>query len=165
VRAREDADAGVRECMELMVAGRWVAGTSHAELAAKHRVAPTTVKDWATSASRVIRLALEGDKEDIRARMLATLDTVVSKGMQTVKVATIGPEGARDSKFYDAPDLRAVVSAVETQARLLGLITTRHDVTTRPSVAHLSRDEHRAELEKLAAEIAAETARLEEDAP
>lgn len=125
-----------------MTAGEWVPGLSHEYVARRCGVAPATVKDWATSASRVIRLAVDGDKEDIRTRMLATLDTVIRRAL--------GPKRG---------DLRAAVAAVESQAKLLGLVVQKHDVTNRPSVAHLTREEHQAELAKLKAEIDAELAR------
>lgn len=138
-----------------MTSGLWVAGQSHAAIAVEFGVAPATVKDWATSASRVIRALMEADKEDIRARMLATLDTVVAKAMGKQSASMAG-------ELYDAPDLKAAVAALETQAKLLGLVVTKHDVSTRTSVAHLSRAEHLAELDKLAKEIALESKRVKE---
>lgn len=146
---RADADRGVHEIVELMTSGRWVAGAGHADIALRHGVAPATVKDWATSASRVVRLLLEEDREVWRARLVATLECVTAKAV-----------GAKRR-----PDLRAAVAAIGEQAKILGLVSQRVDVTTRPSVGHLSREEHLAELAKLAAEIAAEQARLGGGAP
>jgi uncharacterized protein YjcR len=163
-RTRADADEGVRACMDLMADGLWVSGKSHADIAARFGVAPATVKDWATSASRVLRLAVEGDREDLRARLVTTLENVVAEAMRTVKpvvVRSIVRGKVRQvTEMLPAPSLSAAVEAVATQGRLLGLITSKVDVTTRPSVAHLSREEHAAELAKLSAEIAAEQARL-----
>lgn len=101
-RTREDADVGVRRCVELMTGGHWISGASHQAVAEEFGVSPRTVEDWATSASRIIRVAVEGDLGDVRARMLATLDTIVSKAMT-------GKE-----------DLKAAVSAIEAQAKILG---------------------------------------------
>lgn len=145
-RTREDADEGVRKCVDLMVTGQWVPGASHVALAEEFGVSPVTVKDWATSASRVIRLAVEAPehREAIRSRLVATLDTVLSKALG----------GSR-------PDLKCAVMALAEQGRLLGLVTQKVDVTSKPSVAGLTKDEHRAELAKLRAEIDAECARLE----
>ena len=128
-----------------MVSGQWVPGASHAALGFEFGVSPLTVKDWATSASRVIRLAVDdaGHREEIRARLVATLDTVIAKALGTGR-----------------PDLKAAVSAVSEQGRLLGLVTSKVDVTTKPSVTGLTRDEHLAALEQLKAEIAEEEARL-----
>lgn len=95
--------------MDLMVAGRWVSGRSHADVAFKHGVSPATVKDWATSASRVIRMAMEGDLEDLRARMVATLEGITADARE-------------------AGELRAAVSAVAEQAKILGLVVQRHEV-------------------------------------
>ncbi len=146
-----------------MTTGRWVAGASHADVALEFGVSPSTVKDWATSASRVIRLAVEGDTQDIRARMLATLDTIVSTAMAKKGVAITRSGRDVETEFYPAPDLKAAVAAIAEQAKLLGLVVQKHDVTTRPNVAHLSREEHAAELAKLAEEIAAEQKRLAEE--
>jgi hypothetical protein len=156
--------------MELMADGLWVSGKSHADVAAQFGVAPATVKDWATSASRVLRLALEEDREQLRARMVVTLENLVAEAMRTVKPVLVRKAvklpGAKRAtvmtvtEMLPAPSLQAAVSAVQTQAQLLGLVSQKVDVTTRPSVAHLSREEHSAELEKLAAEIATEQARL-----
>jgi len=118
--------------MDLMVAGKWVSGRSHEEIAKRHGVSPATVKDWATSASRVIRQLMEGDKDDLRARMLATLETVVEKAMSTRDTFTTGVGREMVSEFYDAPDLRAAVGAIDTSAKLLGLnAKTELEVTLR----------------------------------
>jgi hypothetical protein len=108
-RTREDADAGVRDCVELMTSGQWVQGRSHLAIAEKHGVSPTTSRDWATNASRIVRIAIEGDVEDIRAQMLATLGTIVCRCM-------------------DAADHRTAVSAMETQAKLLGMLVQKHEI-------------------------------------
>lgn len=97
--------------MDLMAAGLWVPGRSHELVAAQFEVAPATVKDWATSASRILRLAVEEDAEGLRARLTATLDTIVSRALSA-----------------DKPDYRAAVSAVDTHARLLGLVVQKHEV-------------------------------------
>lgn len=128
-RTRERSDAGVRRCVELMTSGLWVTGKSGAQVAEEFGVAEATVKDWATSASRVIRLAIEGDKEDIRARMIATLDLCIAKAM-TKTGAAVGKGG--EVSVYDAPDIKAAVSAVGEQAKILGLVAkTEMEVTLR----------------------------------
>ena len=157
--------------MRLMADGLWVSGKSHEVVAKQFGVAPATVKDWATSASRVLRLILEQDKEEIRARMIATLENVVAESMKTVKPVTVRKELTRKGKrvsvsvteMLPAPSLQAAVSAVLAQAQLLGLVSQKLDVTTRPSVAHLSREEHAQELEKLSTEIATELSRLKSE--
>ncbi len=108
-RTREDSDQGVHECLALMTSGQWVTGKSHRELAERHDVHPDTVKKWATSASRIIRIALEGDVEDIRARMVSTLEGIIADART----------GA---------DHRAAVAAVEAQAKLMGLVVQRVEV-------------------------------------
>lgn len=104
-----------------MVEGRWVSGASHRFIAEKHGVAPATVKDWATSASRALRLIVAVDPDEMRARLIATLETVVSKAMAR-QSATMGGE------LYDNPDLKSAVSAIAEQAKLLGLVVQKHEV-------------------------------------
>lgn len=140
-RTRVDADAGVRHCMMLMAEGMWRTKRHRAEVAALFGVSPATVKTWATTASRVLRLSQEPDMEKVRARSLASLQVIVTKALA-------------------AGELRAGVSALELRAKLLGLIVQKHDVTHRPKVAHLSREEHLQALEQLRTEIAEEEARL-----
>ncbi len=108
-RTREGADAGVQDCLALMTRGQWITGRSHIDVAARHGVSPDTVKAWATSASRIVRFAMEADVEDIRARMVSTLEGVIA-------------EARTDG------DHKAVVSAVDTQARLLGMMIQKHEV-------------------------------------
>lgn len=120
-RAREDADEGVDRCVELMTSGQWVTGRSHAVVAEEFGVSPTTVKNWATNASRIIRAAVEGDLPDIRARMIATLDTIIADSLG--KHVT-----DRDGDVHPSPEGRTAVAAIETQAKLLGLITQKHEV-------------------------------------
>lgn len=164
-RRDETSDKAVEEIVRMMADGRWRTGASHALIARKYDVSPATVKCYATSASRVLRALAELDKEDVKARLFATLERVVSKAMRTVKpvnfTSGIGRERLIETKLVEHPSLQAAVSAIEVQAKLLGLITNKADVTVRPSVAHLTPDEHRAELERLGAEIAAELERLE----
>lgn len=120
-RTREEADKGVEKCIELMTGGQWVTGRSHRAVAEEFGVSPATVKDWATSASRVIRLAIEGDREEIRARMVATLETIIADSLNK---HVVDPDGV----VMPSPEGRTAVAAVETQAKLLGLVEQKHRV-------------------------------------
>lgn len=102
------ADAGISHCIELMTSGQWVRGKTGADVADLFEVSPRTVETWAAQANRVILHAIEGDKEGIRARMLATLDYVVSKHLEK--------------------DGRTAVAAIAEQAKLLGIVETKHKV-------------------------------------
>ncbi len=121
-REGEVPHAGTQRCVDLMTAGLWVTGRSHKELAAEFGVTEDTVKHWATAASRIIRMAVSGDMEDIRAGMPATLDTVVRMAM-TRQAATM------DGDLYDNPDLKAAIAAIEAQSKLLGLVVQKHEVS------------------------------------
>jgi len=107
-RAREDADVQVRQCLDMMASGRWVIGQSHLAIAEEHGVHPDTAGRWATAASRVLRIALEGDVEQIRAQMVATLGTIIAGTM--------------------AGEPRTSIAAMELQSKLLGLVVQKHEV-------------------------------------
>lgn len=151
-RTRDDADRGIRRIVELMTSGGWVSGRSHVEMAAELGVSPATVKDYATAASRLIRLAVEQDPGEIRARILSSLE-------HATHLAFSKRAATSEGDLYDSPDVRSAVSALEVQARILGLITHRHEVKD-VNVTHLSREEHLAELARLKTEIEAEEQRL-----
>jgi transposase len=127
--------------MELMAAQLWVAGASHTQVAKECGVSPATVKAWATTASRVLRIGMEPQTEEIRKQSLQQLEVIVAQAIAS-------------------RELRAGVAALELRAKMLGHIVHRHDVTTRPKVAHLSREEHEAELGKLKIEIDEELYRI-----
>lgn len=73
-RAREgQAEEGVSYIAKLMSDGGWETGASHQAVASMFGVSPRTVEGWAIQASRIIR-ALQGDGEDLRARLGALLE-------------------------------------------------------------------------------------------
>lgn len=119
--------------MNLMADGLWVSGKSHADVAFEFGVSPATVKDWATSASRVLRLAVESDPDELRARLVTTLENIVAESMQTKKAVMVRKKVAFDgeeriatvTEMMPAPSLDAAVNAVRTHAQLLGLIVQK----------------------------------------
>lgn len=108
-RVRDEAaptDSRVLEVMRMMTAGEWRTGPSHVLLAEKYGVAESTVRNWATQASQLIRLSM-GDGEEVRARLAGMLETLAGDAMKS--------------------DPRAATAAVKTLAELLGLITQKHE--------------------------------------
>jgi len=142
-RGREDTDEAIREVMRLMTSGAWRTGVSHEMLAAKYGVTPHTVSGWATTASRLIRLAI-GDGEEAKTRLLVMLEDVHARSL-TKQAATA------EGMLYDAPDLKAAVSAIDSQAKLLGLHVQRVDMTT----AAISAEEWDAWRSAIASELCA----------
>lgn len=106
-RARE----GVGECVRRMTTQVWRTGKSHNEVAAMYGVAYDTVVGWASTASQIIHHAI-GNGDEVRARLLAGLEHVH-------ELALTG----------DEVDLRAAVSAIAEQAKLLNLLTTKVEQT------------------------------------
>lgn len=118
-RARAGAvDQIVAGILEDMVGGRWIAGKSHRELAVMHAVSVDRVKDWAAEAGRTLRVLALVDREDMRARNAARLDVIVEQAM--TKQAVV-PSRDGDPIVVPQPDLRAAVSAIAEQGKLLGL--------------------------------------------
>lgn len=122
-RTREHADAGVRRCMELMTANDWISGASHELVASEFGVSPSTVRSWATNASRIIRELMTADTEEIRARLLAKAETIGVHAMQ-------------------AHEFRSAAAAVELEAKLSGLLVQKHEVdVTVQAYTKLSKDD------------------------
>lgn len=105
----------------MMVSGTWVTGRSNVEVAQRHGVSVATVKDWATCASRLIRLAIANDPEELRARYMAALEGIAASAMSR-QAATMGGD------LYANPDHKAAIAAYAESARLGGLVVQKHDV-------------------------------------
>lgn len=111
----------LRECVELMVNGRWRTGETTRAMAAKYGVTVDAAQRWSAEASRYIARAL-GDHEEIRARWLAQLESV------HCDARAVG-------------DFSAAVSAIATAARVSGIDrqgggTTVNVATTQSLVGH-----------------------------
>lgn len=104
-----------------MADGLWVSGRSRDVVAGEFGVSPATVKDWATSASRVLRIHVEGDPGEIRARLVATLETIVSKAMSKEFSCPSVDDGPPVT--LAAADLKNAIAAIAEQGKLLGLHT------------------------------------------
>lgn len=93
-----------REIMRDMTSCKWVTGPSHHAYAEKYRVSTDTVKGWATTASRMLRM-LQGDPEETRSRLLAGVEHAAFVSMRGRK-----------------PDVKAYLDAVRTHSKIAGLI-------------------------------------------
>lgn len=109
-----------------MTSGQWVSRQSLVLVAGEFGVSTSTVETWATSASRIVRAAVAGKMDEVRARMLVTLEGVIA-------------DARRAGKY------REVVQAVDTYGRLLGLMVQKHEVR------HMSEDEARRIADELIA--------------
>lgn len=154
------SDHVVDECLHLMASGRWVRGVTVREVAEQFGITVDRASELASRASTVIRHAVEGDRDDIRARMLATLDTIISSHAEKngkVAVAAIAEQGKLLGLTDSAPrvavqvnvqqnlgelDDEALLSRVEAQMAKLSELRARllakqaHVETTRALPAH-----------------------------
>lgn len=109
-RAR-DTPALVQEVCEMMASGQWVTGRSHAYLAEREGVAVSTVRNWATEASRLLKSLTAGEREELQARNNAHLEALAADA-------------------HAAGEYGAAVSARAAQAKLLGLNAPERSVVT-----------------------------------
>lgn len=86
-RARPDKDQRVNEIAAMMASGRWVTGVTALELAERWGVPFKTLEADAAEASRRIRAELSGN-DDLRARLVATLETITERAMQRGQLRT-----------------------------------------------------------------------------
>lgn len=100
-RARE-VDERAAHVLELMATGRWLPGSSHAELARTWGVTDSEVQHVAQRAGQALRVLMLVDREDMRARNAAHLAVIASDAHQA-------------GEYGDA------VRAIAEQGKLLGL--------------------------------------------
>lgn len=150
-RARDAAqvDTLVEEIAERMADGRWQTGASHRELAAREGTSVAAVEKWAAQAGRLLRTLSAVDRDELRARNAARLDVVYGRAMG------------------EADDLKAAVSALAEQAKLLGLneptkVDVHHTAAafeSKPLPAQLAEvEEHIAALEAVRDDLRAQLA-------
>lgn len=126
-RARElgeTREKGVAEMVRTMANGEWVPGSSTIAFAERFGIAVGTAKDWAGEASRQLRALAATDREELR-------EVFVSRLARLEALALTKQAYTMKGEPYDAPDLRTAVAAVAEQAKLLGLVTQKVDVTAR----------------------------------
>lgn len=168
-RARAGAvDRIVVGILEDMVSGKWVAGKSHRELAVMHSVSVERVKDWATEAGRTLRILALVDRDDLRARNAARLDSIVEMALN--RSVVIPPRGENDeATVVVQPDLKAAVSAIAEQGKLLGLnapekVSVTAEDTLRQKYEAMSGEERcawlRGEIQSLTEMLADEERKL-----
>lgn len=100
--ANPELDDAVRRIVELMLKDEWRVGESHLEFSRKYGVTTATVRDWASHASRFIRLCA-GSEDEIRDELLRN-------------VRRIG------GKAEDAGEYRDALGAQELRLRVHGFL-------------------------------------------
>ena len=158
-RARE-VDAIVGEIAEQMADGRWVTGRSHRELATREGVSVSRVEDWSSQAGRLLRALSASDREDLRARNAARLDHIVEQALARQAVV---PQRDGDALVVPQPDLKAAVSAIAEQGKLLGLNAPEQHQHAHVVAAYekLDRPAKRAQLVEAIAVLQADLAALD----
>ena len=127
------ADERVARIESMMLGGEWVAGASHAQLSREWGIGIAGIEKHASEAGRRIRRAV--DPEAVTGAIIASVTAIGARAISGAK-----------------PDYRAALQALELKARLLGLITTKVEVSP---LARLSDAELEAEIVKEANRIEA----------
>jgi len=130
--------------MQLMASGRWVGGRSHQELAERWGVALSEVQHVAQRAGQALRVLMLVDREDLRARNAAHLETLAVDAHQA-------------GEFGDAVRARAEMG------KLLGLnAPEKHEhAVVVAQYEQLAPPQQAAWLRERAARLLAEAERLE----
>jgi hypothetical protein len=85
--SRDEKTERIRHITRLMASGHWVTGVTGPELADEWGVAVATVEGYSAEASRLVREAI-ASSDDIRAQVLATLQTITSEAMHSGQLRT-----------------------------------------------------------------------------
>jgi transposase len=163
--ARRAVDTRIDAIVALMEAGKWRAGLSHNELAARFGVSVDTIYEDARAAGAVMRrfLALTPEeRQAAKAQLLADLEEHRAIALRTVKPVTwkSGRKGALDqTKLLPHPDLGAANEALQERAKIFGLYAPAQVEVTGPppELERLTLEE----LEQLDAEIGRRRALLQ----
>jgi hypothetical protein len=85
--SRDEKTERIRHITRLMASGHWVTGVTGPELADEWGVAVGTVEGYSAEASRFVREAI-ASSDDIRAQILATLQSITSEAMHRGQLRT-----------------------------------------------------------------------------
>ncbi len=99
-----------------MLAGKWVTGKSHEAYMAEFGVGFECVKRWASEAYLFLRLC-QGNREDIRGRILAGIETVQRLALEKKRTHL-----TKDGEVIETPepDMKAYLASLEFFARVHG---------------------------------------------
>jgi hypothetical protein len=107
--ASPELDDAIASIVKLMLRDEWEAGASHLTFAKRYGVAVATVRDWASHASRFIRLC-SGDSDEIRDELLRNIRRI-------------------GGKAESADDYRNALAAQELRLRVHGLLERKPEPT------------------------------------
>jgi len=103
----------VATILHMMANGQWFTGSSSLELSKKWGIGYDAVARYSSEASRILRMSLSTeDREQLRTTWLATLERIVRVALDSEDVKALG----------------AAVKAIETQAKICGELTLRHEI-------------------------------------
>lgn len=106
----------VQRIVDEMLTGKWRSGRSHQAFMKEFDVSLSTVKNWASEAYLFIRMC-QGSKEDIRARILAGIETAQTLSLERKRFI---PTQDGDVIERDDPDVKTYVQSLEFYARVHG---------------------------------------------
>jgi len=131
---KTETEGRIDRILDLMTSGTWIAGRSHRQLAVEWGITVTTVERLAAEASRVLRRFTRGERELIKARMIAGIEAIRLRAEMRQRVryrkvkASDGSTELQEVRDPD-PDFTAALRAYELQARMLGLLQNELAIT------------------------------------
>lgn len=119
----EKRDAIIREVIETMTACQWRSGKSNLDLMAKHGISNSAAREYASEASRFIRLASDPDS------IMQRLDSAVELGIQLALSAKQGQYDQSRGAWHErpSPNLSALAQLVRNMAEWHGLTRSAKD--------------------------------------
>jgi hypothetical protein len=122
---RTSTEVHIDEIVSRMVAGRWLTGVSHQELAREWGLSVSRVEELATEANRIIRrfARAAGTRETLQAQLVLTVDAVRVAALERTRKRVIRGRGGEPSVEIDEPDpdFRSALEALKLKAAVLGL--------------------------------------------
>jgi transposase len=160
--ARRAVDTRIDAIVALMEAGKWRAGLSHNELAARFGVSVDTIYEDARAAGAVMRrfLALTPEeRQAAKAQLLADLEEHRAIALRLQKPVQMKRGKRTRTEFFTFPDLGAANEALQERAKIFGLYAPAQVEVTGPppELERLTLEE----LEQLDAEIGRRRALLQ----
>lgn len=142
-------------CLQLIVSGEWVHGSTTAELAAKWSLDDSTVRRHHSEALRLLRRDIGWDAETARAELASTCDRLVRAAMSMRGITHIyNPDSKKVERFdWPAPDIKGAAIALKLRAQALGLLVQHSKIElerAERSLASKSPEELAAEAESIA---------------
>jgi hypothetical protein len=120
-RATEQKNARIDHIVDLMCDGRWNT-KSYRALATEWGCSVDAVRDYANSASAVVRRVVHGSEEELRTRLVAWMESIGERARTRTRTVV-----TKDGQVFEVPDadLHTELEAADKIGKTLGLHVTK----------------------------------------